>query len=126
MEVVAKIAVAHDRQHLWMLAEVEDGSPWVNAGTDPKLVFKNGELVVRDGKVIKVVNGATHVARPAYDKSIEKPPRYRLMAQWETLANHTVDFRGSEDFTAWRALVGQYFAAPPEVEHTETGLTTAG
>jgi quinol monooxygenase YgiN len=59
-------------------------------------------------------------------KSIEKPQRYRLMAQWETLENHTVDFRGSEDFTAWRALVGQYFAAPPEVEHTETVLTTAG
>ena len=35
-------------------------------------------------------------------KSIEKPQRYRLMAQWETLENHTVDFRGSEDFTAWR------------------------
>src|SRR6266404_157666 len=57
-------------------------------------------------------------------KSIEKPQRYRLMAKWETLENHTVDFRGSEDFTAWRALVGQYFAAPPEVEHTETVLTT--
>ena len=37
-------------------------------------------------------------------KSIEKPQRYRLMAQWETLENHTVDFRGSEDFTAWRGL----------------------
>ena len=44
------------------------------------------------------------------------------MAKWETLENHTVDFRGSEDFTAWRGLVGQYFAAPPEVEHTETVL----
>ena len=58
-------------------------------------------------------------------KSIEKPPRYRLMVKWETLENHTVDFRGSEDFTAWRGLVGQYFAAPPEVEHTETVLTTS-
>jgi formylmethanofuran dehydrogenase subunit A len=38
----------------------------------PVYVFKNGELVVRDGKVIKVVNGATHVARPSYDPSIEK------------------------------------------------------
>jgi heme-degrading monooxygenase HmoA len=57
-------------------------------------------------------------------KSIEKPSRYRLLARWETLENHTVDFRGSEDFTAWRALVGQYFAAPPEVEHTETVLST--
>jgi heme-degrading monooxygenase HmoA len=57
-------------------------------------------------------------------KSIEKPSRYRLMAKWETLENHTVDFRGSEDFTAWRALVGQYFANPPEVEHTLTVATT--
>jgi heme-degrading monooxygenase HmoA len=57
-------------------------------------------------------------------KSIEKPQRYRLMVKWETLENHTVDFRGSENFTEWRGLVGQYFAAPPEVEHTETVLIT--
>ena len=56
--------------------------------------------------------------------SIESPERYVLMIEWETLENHTVDFRGSEDFTAWRGLVGQYFAAPPEVEHTETVLAT--
>ena len=59
-------------------------------------------------------------------KSIEKPQRYRLMVKWATLENHTVDFRGSENFAEWRGLVGQYFAAPPEVEHTETVLTTAG
>jgi len=58
-------------------------------------------------------------------KSIEKPSRYRLIAKWETLENHTVDFRGSEDFAAWRGLVGPYFASPPEVEHTEIVLTTS-
>ena len=58
-------------------------------------------------------------------RSIEKPQRYRLMVKWETLENHTVDFRGSADFGEWRALVGPYFAAPPEVEHTETVLTSA-
>ncbi|MDU6242457.1 MAG: antibiotic biosynthesis monooxygenase, partial [Bradyrhizobium sp.] len=50
----------------------------------------------------------------------------RLMVKWETLENHTVDFRGSENFTEWRGLVGPYFAAPPDVEHTETVLTSAG
>jgi formylmethanofuran dehydrogenase subunit A len=39
----------------------------------PELVFKNGEVIVRDGRVVKVVQGATHVARPQYDKAIEKP-----------------------------------------------------
>ncbi|MGB3273690.1 MAG: antibiotic biosynthesis monooxygenase family protein [Xanthobacteraceae bacterium] len=53
-------------------------------------------------------------------RSIEKPQRYRLMVKWATLENHTVDFRGSEEFTQWRALVGPFFAAPPEVEHTDT------
>ena len=53
-------------------------------------------------------------------RSIEKPARYRLFVTWATVENHTVDFRGSDDFQTWRGLVGQYFAAPPEVEHTET------
>ena len=57
-------------------------------------------------------------------RSIEKPTRYRLLAKWDTVENHTVDFRGSEDFQAWRGLVGQYFASPPEVEHTETVVTS--
>ena len=38
----------------------------------PTLVFKNGELIVRGGKIVKVVTGATHVARPQFDKGIEK------------------------------------------------------
>ncbi|MGB6949396.1 MAG: formylmethanofuran dehydrogenase subunit A [Methyloceanibacter sp.] len=38
----------------------------------PELVFKNGELIVRKGKVVKVVNGATHVARPDFDRGIER------------------------------------------------------
>lgn len=57
-------------------------------------------------------------------RSIEKPQRYRLMVKWETLENHTVDFRGSENFTEWRGLVGGFFASPPEVEHTETVVTS--
>src|SRR5260370_31551056 len=58
-------------------------------------------------------------------KSIEKPSRYRLMAKWDTLENHTVDFRGSEDFAALRGVLRQYFASPPQCEHTTTGLTPA-
>jgi hypothetical protein len=30
-----------------------------------------------------------------------------------------VHFRGSEAFTAWRAIVGPFFAQPPQVEHFE-------
>ena len=49
--------------------------------------------------------------------SIESPERYLLQIQWETLENHTVDFRGSPAFGDWRAIVGPFFASPPVVEH---------
>ncbi|HKB83315.1 MAG TPA: formylmethanofuran dehydrogenase subunit A [Burkholderiales bacterium] len=38
----------------------------------PEFVFKDGELVARDGRIVKVVRGATHVVRPDFDPGIEK------------------------------------------------------
>jgi heme-degrading monooxygenase HmoA len=51
-------------------------------------------------------------------RSVEKPSRYRLFVQWETVEDHTVAFRGSDDFQEWRRLVAHCFERPPEVEHT--------
>jgi len=51
------------------------------------------------------------------NKGIETPERYLLMIFWDTLENHTVDFRQSPAFTEWRAIVGPFFAQPPQVEH---------
>ena len=53
------------------------------------------------------------------NKGVESPERYVLMVFWQTLENHTVDFRQSAAFGEWRALVGPYFAVPPVVEHFE-------
>jgi heme-degrading monooxygenase HmoA len=50
-------------------------------------------------------------------RGVEHPSRYRLVVDWETVENHTVDFRGSENFQEWRRLVGGFFASPPVVEH---------
>jgi formylmethanofuran dehydrogenase subunit A len=38
----------------------------------PLYVFKNGEEIVKNGKIVKVVTGGTHTLRPYYDKSIER------------------------------------------------------
>lgn len=53
------------------------------------------------------------------NQGIESPERYILQIFWETLENHTVDFRESPAFADWRAMVGPFFAAPPSVEHFE-------
>ncbi|HET7559645.1 MAG TPA: antibiotic biosynthesis monooxygenase family protein [Limnochordia bacterium] len=58
----------------------------------------------------------------ALQRSVEKPGRYRLFIGWDTVENHTVDFRGSADFQEWRKLAAHCFASPPEVEHVREAL----
>ena len=50
-------------------------------------------------------------------RSHEQPSHYQLFVQWETVENHTKDFRESTDFQEWRKLVGHCFESPPNVEH---------
>ncbi len=50
-------------------------------------------------------------------RGIERPTSYVLTVQWESLEAHLVNFRESERFAQWRALIGPYFAADPTVEH---------
>ena len=37
----------------------------------PEYVFKDGELVARKGKIVKVIRGATHVVQPEFDRGVE-------------------------------------------------------
>jgi heme-degrading monooxygenase HmoA len=64
-----------------------------------------------------VVSRATGFRGWKVNKGIESPERYVLMIFWETLENHTVDFRQGPLFAEWRAIVGPFFAQPPQVEH---------
>ena len=56
-------------------------------------------------------------------RSVEQPSRYTLMVTWETLEDHTVHFRQSNDFQEWRRLVGECFVAPPQVTHTSVAFS---
>lgn len=54
-----------------------------------------------------------------FRRCIETPGRYVLLLEWNALEDHTVAFRGSALYGEWRALVGEFFAKPPYVEHFE-------
>jgi formylmethanofuran dehydrogenase subunit A len=38
----------------------------------PEYVFKDGELIVHDGRIVRVTRGATHVVQPEFDRGIER------------------------------------------------------
>ncbi len=73
----AKLIGLHDRGHLGIgggadITVYTDQSDRESMFTKPDYVFKDGELVVKDGKVVKVTWGATHTAKPAFDIGVEK------------------------------------------------------
>jgi len=48
---------------------------------------------------------------------IEASHQYLLLVWWETLENHTEDFRGSARYQEWRALLHAFYDPFPVVEH---------
>ena len=74
------------------------------------------EAAIQRG-VNEVISKAKGFAGYKVNKGIESPERYILQIFWETLENHTIDFRQSPAFADWRAIVGSFFAVPPTVEH---------
>ncbi|NUZ04809.1 antibiotic biosynthesis monooxygenase family protein [Piscinibacter koreensis] len=67
----------------------------------------------------EVVSQAEGYRGHRVQRGVESPERYLLMIWWDRLESHTVGFRQSERFVAWRATVGPFFATPPHVEHFE-------
>lgn len=84
---------------------------------DPSKASAFEEAILRG--VTTVIAQAKGFKGYKVNRSIESPGRYLLMIYWETLEDHTVGFRGSDAFPAWRAIVGPFFAQPPVVEHLE-------
>ena len=52
-------------------------------------------------------------------KCVEKPDRYILLVNWQTLEDHTLGFRGSAAYQEWRRLLHRFYDPFPEVEHYE-------
>ena len=75
------------------------------------------EAAIGQGLATVIASRATGYVAHKVHKGIESPERYLLFIWWQTLENHTVDFRGGPLFAQWRAIVGPYFASPPVVEH---------
>jgi formylmethanofuran dehydrogenase subunit A len=73
----ARLVGLHDRGHLGVGAGADitvytDHPDREKMFSKPDYVFKDGELVVKDGEVVKVTWGHTHTVKPEFDRGIEK------------------------------------------------------
>ena len=52
-------------------------------------------------------------------RCLETTNQYALLVEWQTLEDHTVGFRGSEQYQEWRRLLHHFYDPFPTVEHYE-------
>lgn len=52
-------------------------------------------------------------------RCLERPGRYLLLVEWETLDDHVTGFRGSDAFAEWRRQLHHFYDPMPEVTHFE-------
>ena len=94
------------------------------------MVLESAELLIKPGMEAEFEAGVRQ-ATPLFQRArgcagmqlqrgIENPRAYRLLVRWETVEDHIVHFRGSEDFQEWRRLVGHCFDGAPNVTHLDT------
>lgn len=50
-------------------------------------------------------------------RGVESTSRFVLLVEWDSIDAHLDNFRATDRFTRWRALLGPFFDGAPTVEH---------
>ncbi len=80
---------------------------------------KESEFEAGVAQAIPLFNRARGCRHVELQRTVEHPEHYVLVVQWDTIEDHMVHFRESDDFQEWRRIVGPFFVKPPVVTHTE-------
>jgi len=83
---------------------------------DVKLNDKK-EFEIAFGRAQSIISNMKGYISHQLQNCIEKPNRYILLVNWETLEDHTEGFRKSEEYQEWRKLLHHFYDPFPEVEH---------
>ena len=52
-------------------------------------------------------------------RCVEVKGKYLLLVQWETLEDHTIGFRQSNEYQKWKNILHNFYDPFPTVEHFE-------
>ena len=96
------------------------------------MIFEIAQITVQPGKeqqfeagvkkAIPLFQRARGCKSMQLQRSIEQPDSYTLVVGWDSIDDHMIGFRNSDDFQEWRRLVGPFFLRPPNVHHVDTVL----
>jgi len=80
---------------------------------------QENEFQVAFEKASTIISSMSGYVSHQLQRCVEKQNRFILLVNWENLEDHTVGFRGSEQYQEWRKLLHHFYDPFPTVEHYE-------
>jgi len=69
------------------------------------------------GKAQKIISSMKGYISHDLKKCIEQDDKYILLVNWETIEDHEIGFRKSDEYQQWKALLHHFYEPFPIVEH---------
>jgi len=91
------------------------------------MILESAILYVKEGKSSafesdfekagELISSVPGYIRHSLHRCLEQENKYLLLAEWESLEDHTVGFRQSAAYMEWKRLLHHYYEPFPVVEH---------
>lgn len=78
---------------------------------------QNREFEAAFKKASNIIKSMPGYIDHSLQKCVKVEHRYLLLVNWQTLEDHTVGFRQSEQYQTWRELLHHFYDPFPTVEH---------
>ena len=77
------------------------------------------EFLVSFRKAQNIISKMKGYVEHSLEQCLEQNNRFLLLVKWETLEDHTIGFRQSEEYKQWKAFLHHFYDPFPVVEHFE-------
>jgi heme-degrading monooxygenase HmoA len=78
---------------------------------------KEQDFEVNFAKAQKIISQSQGYMSHELQRRIEVPSRYILLVKWQTIEDHEIGFRKSQEYQKWKALLHHFYDPFPKVEH---------
>jgi heme-degrading monooxygenase HmoA len=91
------------------------------------MILETAMLQVKDGlaqdfedafkKASTIISSMSGYLWHELHRCIEAEGKYLLLVRWNKLEDHTIGFRGSQEYQEWKRLLHHFYEPFPTVEH---------
>ena len=75
------------------------------------------EFEISFQKAQNIISSMTGYISHQLKKCVEQDDKYILLVNWETIEDHKIGFRQSNEYQDWKALLHHFYEPFPTVEH---------